>query len=565
MKIALVKQDVYDDLYVCKTPLKPEDVYKSTLMRTGPLSLITDYKADFLIIKEQPKSECHSYMKSCRVSKELKNQLQNLPANKITAESFYFKKPLSENSHKDFALDPDSVDWNKYDVVISINVAVPTRIVKKYPTVLWCYMPGEANSETDYPKYGYDVLLTQNITGEVADSLGKVDFPYTFLTPDILERIAEKLFGKIKSKAKRTGIYAEINNTKERPVTTVPCLDFLKKLGYEIIVHDQSIIENLNRVYHSKYFVKLEGRKIRGNSVIVLALFALYIAFFHKRISFDKKAVIVVFVIFYSLIPLFIKVLKPVFSKLNNAIQINPKERLSLLISSCLVIWILMGLTIPSSLIFSAAEEFSFSAGNLYNPANYIVSTSSIIFGFTLFWPIVLYFLFNSKFKKVLSVLMPFLAISFCINTFIFPGNYGFLTKTFQLQNEANLTPNLTSLFQFVIPLIFISLILFFITKYKKSFIIYSVLFVSSIALIVSSFIQIKSVNNQYDKFEASHIQTVNNSKDIEPVIHLSKDGKNVVMLFLDSSIGSIFNWITLQFPELNDTFSGFTYYTNTL
>lgn len=54
MKIALVKQDVYDDLYVCKTPLKPEDVYRSTLMRTGPLSLITDYKADFLIIKEQP-------------------------------------------------------------------------------------------------------------------------------------------------------------------------------------------------------------------------------------------------------------------------------------------------------------------------------------------------------------------------------------------------------------------------------------------------------------------------------------------------------------------------------
>ena len=48
--------------------------------------------------------------------------------------------------------------------------------------------------------------------------------------------------------------------------------------------------------------------------------------------------------------------LKPVFVKLNNAIQINPKERLSLLISSCLVIWILMGLAIPSSLIASATD-----------------------------------------------------------------------------------------------------------------------------------------------------------------------------------------------------------------
>lgn len=265
-KIALVKQDLYDDLYVCKNRTSIDEAFLSTLMRTGPLGLFEpDIDADYLIIKEQKERECQAYQKSNRMSKKLKWQLQNLPAYKIDADSFRFKKPLSEHCHKEYAQDPYSIDWSKYDIVISVNVAVPTAIVKKYPDTLWCYMYGEANSETPYPRYGYDVLITQDITGTVAPSLGKVDFPYTFLEPDTLEKIAQKLFGKIKTKS---GVFAEINNTTERPVTSCPPLDFVKKLGHEVILHSQDIKENLKNLYRAKYFVKVTGRVIRGNSVI---------------------------------------------------------------------------------------------------------------------------------------------------------------------------------------------------------------------------------------------------------------------------------------------------------
>ena len=266
MKIALVKQDLYDDLYVCPNRTPVDEMFLSTLMRTGPLGLFDkEIDADYLIIKEQPDSECKAYQKSNRLSKQLKYELQNLPANQIKADSFRFKKPLSTHCQGEFAVDPSSVNWKKYDVVISINVAVPTKIVKQFPDTLWCYMYGEANSETPYPKYGYDVLITQDIMGTVAPSLGKVDFPYTFLGTKTLENIAVKLFGKIK---KKSGVFAEINNTTERPVTKVPCLDFVKKLGHEVILHDQSIKDNLEHLYKAKYFVKIQGRVIRGNSVI---------------------------------------------------------------------------------------------------------------------------------------------------------------------------------------------------------------------------------------------------------------------------------------------------------
>lgn len=65
MKIALVKQDIYQDLYVCSKDDRSGggqelscEILKSTLMRIGPLGLIHDFNADFYIIKEQKNKEC---------------------------------------------------------------------------------------------------------------------------------------------------------------------------------------------------------------------------------------------------------------------------------------------------------------------------------------------------------------------------------------------------------------------------------------------------------------------------------------------------------------------------
>ena len=92
-----------------------------------------------------------------------------------------------------------------------------------------------------------------------------MDFPYTFLRGDTLFRIMHAALGR---EPERKGVFMEINSTKERPVRHVP--DHFRPLvdaGQPVRLHRQLIRENLTAIYDSKYFVKMGGRPIRGNSV----------------------------------------------------------------------------------------------------------------------------------------------------------------------------------------------------------------------------------------------------------------------------------------------------------
>ena len=64
------------------------------------------------------------------------------------------------------------VDWDAYDVVVAIDVAVPTRIVARHPRVLWCYYFIEGGpASIDGPRrgspfYGYNVFCSQRLAKE---------------------------------------------------------------------------------------------------------------------------------------------------------------------------------------------------------------------------------------------------------------------------------------------------------------------------------------------------------------------------------------------------------------
>ena len=43
----------------------------------------------------------------------------------------------------DFSVDAKDINWSKYDIVISLNFAVPIKIRRKHPEILWICMTGE--------------------------------------------------------------------------------------------------------------------------------------------------------------------------------------------------------------------------------------------------------------------------------------------------------------------------------------------------------------------------------------------------------------------------------------
>ena len=58
LRIAFVKQDVYQDLYVVPTSEHdPAAILFSSMGRVGPIGLMADLGADFYIVKEEPEPE----------------------------------------------------------------------------------------------------------------------------------------------------------------------------------------------------------------------------------------------------------------------------------------------------------------------------------------------------------------------------------------------------------------------------------------------------------------------------------------------------------------------------
>jgi rRNA processing protein Gar1 len=265
LKIALVKQEVYQDLYVCPQEEKsPINILFSSMGRVGPFGLISELHADFVIVKEEYEKETQIYKQIIpRISNDLQ-LLKTQTLDKLPNQGF--KKPGSIYPNGKFSISCYDVDWGKYDIVISINVSLPKKLIQKYEDTLFCYMIGEANLATEKPKFGYDVTLNQLARGIVAKKMGPVDFPYTFVKGDSLERIIKGTYPNEEKK----GIYVEINSSKERPAVNVP--EQFKPVqaatNETINLHQQEIKDNLLAIYKSKYYVKLGGRITRGNGAI---------------------------------------------------------------------------------------------------------------------------------------------------------------------------------------------------------------------------------------------------------------------------------------------------------
>lgn len=264
VKIAFIKQEVYQDLYVCRpTERDPAEILFSSQMRVGPIGLMAELGADFFIIKTEPDPETQVYRYVTPLISEHLHKLRNQTVDTIPGCEFF--TPGSAHPNGEFAVDFRSVDWGNYDIVICINIPLPTKVILRYPHTLFAYMIGEVNILSKRKHFGYDVVLNQMARGRLGIRKGAIDFPYTFLKSKTLENLMRN---SLKRDSKKRGVFMEINSTPERPVSRPPDHFLpLVQAGFEINLHQQKIRDNLVAIYDSKYFLKMGGRKIRGNSL----------------------------------------------------------------------------------------------------------------------------------------------------------------------------------------------------------------------------------------------------------------------------------------------------------
>lgn len=185
-RVCLVKQASCYDLYTVNGSGIGE-LARSSACRSGPLGLWDwpHFATEFRVV-----SDCDA--PECRLGAEEWARF-------VAGKEFRF-----------FAGEPEDardVRWTDYDIVISVDIAVPEAVVRECPAVLWCHYFIEGGpwsrdeQRADAPQYGYNVFLDHRPSGRLFTASSPevrrlsrtrravLDFPYYLLSDTTLSRV----------------------------------------------------------------------------------------------------------------------------------------------------------------------------------------------------------------------------------------------------------------------------------------------------------------------------------------------------------------------------------------
>ncbi|HBX51374.1 MAG: hypothetical protein A2275_16355 [Bacteroidetes bacterium RIFOXYA12_FULL_35_11] len=199
---------------------------------------------------------------------------------------------------------------------------------------------------------------------------------------------------------------------------------------------------------------------------------------------------------------------------------------------------------------------------NFYFPAIAILSQNFIPFIICIGISIFIFILFPKKVKYLFLIFILSLTLLAFLYCNIIPFDIGTLQVNF-FSNEQNLVQ---SPFYFFIENIFI-LTVFIIVYHiiKRNFVkpvIWGLIILNFTIIAQSLFVSINTGHFYHTKNTQNENDSINN---IKGKISFSKDNKNVVLFIIDGAQGWFMNDILNEKPELQNIFSGFTYYPNTL
>jgi hypothetical protein len=262
-RIALVKQEVYADLYSCPRNTESKSVVLTSLLRSGFIGLFTKCKTDFIIVKLDPAPECQIW-KEFSADRSTQQKLLNLTDQLPEVNIFPHSVPQGA-----YAVNVDEVDWSHYDIVISLNISVPKRVTEKFPQTVWAYCIGEPYMDTyqkssEKPVEGYDLFLNQKFRRrDIGNKFHEIDFPYYLqyygCFNDLLN-IAE-------DNEERKGVIIEKHSFRLMKDKEIQQFEQLGPIYFQ----EGNTEQMLRTVLKAKYYYRLGGPKRWGNAMIEAA------------------------------------------------------------------------------------------------------------------------------------------------------------------------------------------------------------------------------------------------------------------------------------------------------
>jgi hypothetical protein len=270
LRIALVKQDCYQDLWIGDSLDSAAELLLSTQMRAGPLGLLSGLGADFHIVHLEDDPAVQFFRSQVSLEESIIDEIRasRYPSRSIVGNTDIALSKLSLRRHSDYSKPASDVDWNAYHMVISINTSVSSHLRNKFPNTVWICMPGEG--VLPHESLGWDYYITHNCPASPRLNGRLINIPYTFIRPTELEDIIHSL-GLVSTE--KTTIYLEINSCPVhiRPPTFEDSF-YAQALqthsGLPVRIHPDTMIGHLRELAAAKYLIKTGGRLTRGNSIL---------------------------------------------------------------------------------------------------------------------------------------------------------------------------------------------------------------------------------------------------------------------------------------------------------
>lgn len=259
------------------------------------------------------------------------------------------------------------------------------------------------------------------------------------------------------------------------------------------------------------------------------------------------------------------------------------------LAGSCLLA-ILLGVLIPSALLAASPQEFA-SASGFDDPIRFVVHTGCVSFGFFVLWVGTYFFLSGEGGRKAIAYTLGCLGLIALVNYFFFDSDLGIISATLVYEDPPVFSPDSVTASIMVL----IAMVVVFTNLWKiANRVVAPLLGILAVGLLGLCVPNIAAVITgkpaagtttvatsaapvaedaestlPATDFSEGQVATREVPFDAEgnplPIINLSRDGRNVVVLYLDRGMSGFVPFIFNERPDLYEKYDGFTYYPNTI
>ncbi len=221
---------------------------------------------------------------------------------------------------------------------------------------------------------------------------------------------------------------------------------------------------------------------------------------------------------------------------------------------------LITGLVVPAAAVSASPEDY-ISVNPTVNPVLLIFNTLFISAGIFMVWGGIIYFVSKEKQRTALTAVFWSLSLPAIVNYMFFGKKLGTISPLFRFNDGLNYSKPELLISTAVFLILLAAAVIVYIKKRALVRPVLAVLVLS--VLILGSYQTIKA--QSHVRALGRDFRVSSSSEEIEPIIPLSKSGKNVVVIMLDRAINDYFPYALNEKPELKESFDGFTYYPNTI